>query len=64
MVEGRTDMLSSAAQSIPLKLVQPDESDSELVNQADKNVYMLASNLLEKITDGELDVVAGIEQLF
>jgi hypothetical protein len=29
--------------------LQPDESDSELVNQADKNVPMLASNLLEKI---------------
>jgi hypothetical protein len=31
---------------------------------ADKNVYMLASNLLEKIANGELDVVAGTEQLF
>jgi hypothetical protein len=35
-----------------------------LVNQVDKNVHMLASNLLQKIADGESDVVAGTEQLF
>jgi hypothetical protein len=29
--------------------LQPDELDSKLVNQADKNVRMLASNQLEKI---------------
>jgi hypothetical protein len=44
--------------------LQPDESGSELVNQGDENVRMLASNLLEKIADGKLDVVAGTEQLF
>jgi hypothetical protein len=44
--------------------LQLDESDSELVNQGDENVRMLASNLLEKIADGKLDVVAGTEQLF
>jgi hypothetical protein len=44
--------------------LQPDESDSGLVNQVDENVRMLASNLLEKIADSKLDVVAGTEQLF
>jgi hypothetical protein len=44
--------------------LQPDESNSELVNQGDENVRMLASNLLEKIANGKLDVVAGTEQLF
>jgi hypothetical protein len=46
------------------RLLQQDKSDSELINQADKNVRMLSSNLLKKKAGGKLDVVTCTEELF